>query len=465
MSTEDVRDSVPGPSTAKSGVWSKIASAATVKVVVMGFAGLIGMFTSRLIIAHFGVAAFGQYGLLTTLPTLLPFADLGIAAVVINAIAESHDPQRDEKVTATITTAFRILLGSGLVIAAIAAVLTFADAWPALLGRGGLLPGAELVPFICMAIFGLALPLSVGPRVMVGLGRNTTQIATTAIAAPFNIVAVAVLAALIPTAGNYLAVITYVSAALVSVVCLGLAARAISPQIGVAATRIPFRRRHPGVRAAHLAWPMLAQMLALPVAMQTDRLLLSHLTSGDELAQYNLASQLFNIIIQTVAAAGVALWPVFAKARSQQQVVSPARPTVIFLGLGLAGGLAMALCSPWLVGFVGSGKIELSQPLIWGYVVFATLQAAKYPAGMYMTDHRGLRFQVLPIFIMVPLNLGLSWWLIYLVGAGGPIIGSAISVLICQVIPNLYYVRRDLARRRAEQVAETPEVGGESTPA
>lgn len=435
---------------ARTGIWGRIASAATVKILVMGFTGLIGMFTTRLIISHFGVAAFGQYGLLTTLPTLLPFADLGMAAVVINALAESKDPKRDQSVTATITTAFRILLVSGSVIVAIAGLLTLIDAWPVLLGRGGLLPGAELVPLICMSIFGLALPLSVGPRVLVGLGKNTTQIAATSITAPFNIAAVMLMAAFLPAAGSYLAIVAYVSSAVVSATCLGLASRSIRPQIGNAFRRILNRRKYPGVRAAHLAWPMLAQMLALPVAMQTDRLLLSHLTFGDELAQYNLASQLFSIIMQTISAAGVTLWPMFAKARSSQELLSPMRPTLIFLGLGVAGGLAMALFSPWLVGFVGSGKITLSAPLLWGYVVFAALQAAKYPAGMYMTDHRGLKFQVAPILIMVPLNLGLSWWLISVVGAGGPIIGSAISVLICQVIPNLIYAQRDLANRRRE---------------
>lgn len=81
-------------------------------------------------------------------------------------------------------------------------------------------------------------------------------------------------------------------------------------------------------------------------------------------------------------------------------------------------------------------------------MLFVTVQAIKYPLGMYMTDATGLRFQVLPIVLMVPLNLALSWALIAPLGAAGPILGSAISVLLCQVAPNLWYVRRDLARRR-----------------
>jgi Na+-driven multidrug efflux pump len=86
--------------------------------------------------------------------------------------------------------------------------------------------------------------------------------------------------------------------------------------------------------------------------------------------------------------------------------------------------------------------------MIIGFVAFVTAQAAKYPLGMYMTDLPGLRFQVLPILILVPLNLGLSWLLIAPLGAAGPIVGSAIAVTVCQVVPNFWYVRRDIDRRR-----------------
>ena len=41
----------------------------------------------------------------------------------------------------------------------------------------------------------------------------------------------------------------------------------------------------------------------------------------------------------------------------------------------------------------------------------------------------------------------MSWYLTGVVGPGGPIVGSAVSVLVCQVVPNLLYVRRDLNRR------------------
>jgi O-antigen/teichoic acid export membrane protein len=199
----------------------------------------------------------------------------------------------------------------------------------------------------------------------------------------------------------------------------------------------------------HVALPMLVQMVALPIAMQSDRLVLSHVTQGSELAEYNLASQLFGIVQQTIAAAGVALWPVFAKARNDRKIISPMRPTVVFFLVGLTAGALLAAASPWLVEFVGVGRISLPPILVLSYVAFIALQAAKYPTGMYMTDTAGLRFQVIPILVMVPINLGLSLLLAPAVGAAGPIIASTVCALVFQVLPNLLYVYRDMRRREA----------------
>lgn len=432
------------------GVSRAVSSTALTKVLVMGASGLIGIFTSRLIITHFGTDAYAQYGLLSTLSTLLPFADLGMAAVVINAIAGSSEPRTDPMVRRSITTALRILIVAGGIIALVALAITLLGWWPAILGSG-LTPGSgSIAAFLCLAVFGITLPLTVGQRILVGLDKTTLQTATQFVVAPFMFLSIAVLIVLAVPADSFLAVLSYIAAGLVSVICLVLAARSLHPQVGAAFRAVPRVRREPNVAAFGLAWPMLAQMLALPIAMQTDRLLLSHLTHGTELAQYNLATQLYGMILQTIAAAGVAFWPLYARARSAARVESPFRPTLVFTAGGLVVALLLTAVLPWVTQFVSSGKLTLDGWLVGGYIAFVAVQAAKYPIGMYMTDRRGLTFQVLPILIMVPINLAISWWLTLAIGAGGPIIGSAVAVLLCQVIPNLWYVRRDLARRRAE---------------
>lgn len=438
------------------GPWSVVAGTAGAKVAVMALSGLLGILTSRLIILHFGTGAYAQYGLISSLPSLLPFADLGIGAAIINVIAGSSSPSTDVHVRRTLTSALRILVASGGVVAGIAVLLHVLDLWPTLLGDG-LLPGGGLVATACMVLWGLAMPLTVGQRTLVGLGKNPTQIATQALVAPFIMAAIGLTVLVGVSDGNELAVYSYVAAALVSLLCIALAARQVRPQIGQALRDVPRVRSVPGVNVRDVALPMLIQMIALPLAMQTDRLLLSHLATTRELAQYNLGSQFFGIVLQTVSAGGVALWPYFARARSRGAVRSPFAVTGVFVlvAASLAGALCVLL--PWLVDFVADGRITLDRPIVLGFVAFVVVQAAKYPLGMYMTDVRGLRFQVPPILLMVPLNIGLSWWWVGELGAAGPILGSAVSVLLCQVLPNAWYVRRDLARRRREALEPAPE--------
>lgn len=434
-------------------IWRNVGSAAVVKVGVMGLTGLIGLVTSRMIIQSFGVEAYAQYGLIASLPTLLPFADLGLAAVVINAVAESGDPRRDPHMRRTLLSTVRLLLMASAVIVAVAFMLTLLDAWPRILGDG-LMPDGNLVAGICLGLFGLSLPLTLGARILVGLGRNTTQIATQVVTAPLIFVLIGLCVAFGVPADQYIVVAAYLASMAVAGIALFIASRLISPQLGLLTREVFHPRTAPGVRVVNMAWPMLAQMLALPVAMQTGRIMVSHLGGVSELAEYNLGYQIFGIALQTISAAGAALWPVFAKARATGRIESPWVPTLWFLGGGLIIAGGMAAVAPWLASMISGDQLSLSWALIAAFVVFVALQSAKYPVGMYMTDLAGLRFQVLPAITMIPIALIGSWVLIPPLGAAGNLIAVACAVAVCQVVPNLFYVRRDLRRRRLVSAAK-----------
>ena len=426
-----------------------VGTSAGAKLLVMGVSGVVSIVTVRLVLDHFGVAAYAQYGLLVSLGALLPFSDLGMAAAVINTVAASPAPAADERVRRTLLSALRVVICSMAVIIALALAVTALGLWPVLLGDG-LLPGSgPLAALACLTLFALTLPLAVGQRVLTGLGRNHVQILLQGIASPFFALCVVLLVVSGARAGGLLAVFSYAGGAVVAGVGTLIAVRLL-PGLAPGLLRdLPRVRRAPGAPVLDVAWPVLVQMMALPVAMQTDRLLLSHLAPAEALAQYSFGWALFGIILQTVSAAGIALWPVFARARREAEVRSPLPMAAAFCGAGLALAVVLALLLPWVAPLISGGAIVLDAWLVWGLVALVAVQAAKYPLGMYMTDAAGLRFQVPPILAMVPLNLALSWWLVGPLGAGGPIIGSAASVLLCQVLPSAWYVRRDLARRRA----------------
>lgn len=440
-----------------AATWRSVGRSAGAKLLVMGVSGLVSIVSIRLVLGHYGVEAYAQYGLLVSIAALLPFADLGMGAAVLNSVAGSDDPARDDHVRRTLVGVYRVVALSGLLLAAVGVLVTLAGGWPVLLGDG-LLPGSgPAAALACVVLFCLTLPLAVGQRILTALGRNHVRILVQGLASPIFATTVAVL---VLTGGGrgggYLAAFSYAGGALIAAVGSVVAFRSLP---GLARRVLHDVWRVRSVRGAPVlgvAGPWLVLTLALPVAMQTDRLLLSHLSTPTNLAEYGLGFSLFSLLSQTVSAAGVALWPVFARARSTGEVRSPFGMAAAFgVGAALAAAV-LALLLPWIVPVVSDGAVRLDGWLTGGLVALVVVQAANYPLGMYMTDAAGLRFQVPPVLLMAPLNLGLSWWLTLQVGAGGPVVGSAVAVALCQLAPGVFYVGRDLRRRRASRAELLP---------
>ena len=433
-----------------SGVWAPIRRTALAKVVVMGVTGVFGLVNTRLIISHFGTDAYAQYGLLATFPNLMPFTDLGIGAVILNSVAGSSDLRHDAIVRRTLTTAIRVLLASALIIATTGVVLGLAGLWPTLLGAK-LMDGGGVTATLCLVVYAAALPLSVGQRIVVGMGRSATQVISQGIVSP-ALTCMLLLAVVVRLeAGNAVSVMSYVANTLVSIVCVVVAWRTTRPLLSQALRDVPRLREVRGVRIVDTAGPSLVQALIIPIAFQTDRLLLSHLGGGQTLAQYNLAAQMFNLLTQTVSVTGMAMWPHFAKARADGRVESPFGAARSFAAMGGGLSLVLVLVAPWMASVLSDGKIELPVTLLAANIANVVVEAAKQPLGMYMTDPRGLRAQMIPVVILVPMNLVLSWVLIAPLGAAGPIAGSVIAVIVCQLVPYALWVSADLRRRRVQE--------------
>ncbi|SEL20561.1 Membrane protein involved in the export of O-antigen and teichoic acid [Blastococcus sp. DSM 46786] len=424
------------------GLWAAVRRSAGAKLVVLPVSALLGVVLTRLVIDAFGVAAFAQYGLLVALGALLPFADLGMAAAVMNAVAASPDPGSDPHVRRVLVTATRALLGSAAVLIAAALGLWVLDLWPILLGEG-LLPGqGPAVATLCLLLIAAALPVGLGQRILAGLGSNHLSVVVLGAQTPLVLAAVALLVWWEVPAGAGLAVVAYAVTLILSAVLTVIAARRLHPVVGLALRDAMRLRTVRGARVLDVAWPMLVQMLALPLAMQSDRIVLSHRTGSTVLAEYNLAAQMFTPVWAVVSAGGITLWSTFARARARGESVSPSSTALAFGAAAAVMAGAVALLSPVLAGFASGGRITLGVPLVLAFVVLMTLQGLKYPLGMAMTDAAGLRYQAVMIVLMLPVNVGLSWWLAGHLGAVGPVVGSIVGVAAFQCLANAWYVRR-----------------------
>lgn len=430
----------------KLGTIKTVLKSAGVRVLVLPVSAVLGVICTRLIFQNFGSETYAQYGLLVAIGAMLPFADLGMSAAIMNAVGASGDPAKDPHVRKVLITSVRVLIVSALVLLVIDGLISLTGAWPAIMGEGLLPRSGPIAAAGVLALIAITLPVAFGQRVLTGLGKNHVTIAILGLQTPFVLVALLLIIHFDWEIGEYLPIVPYIVAFGISIIAMLLAAHLIRPVVWQALRDVPKFRSVRGGKVFDVAWPTLIQMIALPLAMQTDRLVLSHVSDSYNLSRYNLGSQMYIPVWQVVTAAGMALWPVYARARATGESKKNS-PIPLAFGFGAAAAavcLGISAVAPWLADVASDGEIELSRGLMVAFSIFMIIQAIKFPLGMFMTDAPGLRYQAFMVIAMVPVNLGLSILLAQRLGAIGPVIGSAIGVFIFQLLANWWYVRRAL---------------------
>ena len=147
---------------------------------------IFGILTARLILGTAGVEYFALYALVTALPSLMQFQDLGTGAALVNTIATSDAPAHDANVTATMTSVWRIMLLFAVGMMVVNAALYLSGGWASVLGEPGHLPNASLVVFTCLSVWAVAIPLGIWQRVLLGLRKNHLTILIQGLMAPIN---------------------------------------------------------------------------------------------------------------------------------------------------------------------------------------------------------------------------------------------------------------------------------------
>jgi len=428
------------------------------RAVTMVVSLVCGVLTTRLVIGDAGVQNFALYTVLIGIPALLAFTDLGSGAVLVNSVATDDDFRHSAKVRGQLRSVWRIMISFATVTMALNSVLLVTGGWNLVLGTSSEVPGADLAAFVCLTIFSLAIPLGVWVRVLLGLRRNHIVILIQGLISPLTLLAVwAMLTIGTDVVHAFLVTGSFGATALVGLLGLLITARATRPLLSSAARELPAIRQRPGLPVMDIGWPMLAQLLSPPIAVSTQRLVLAQWGTQEQVAEYGVAGQVFFALQGLVLAAGVALWPLYARRRAQGTLQrGPGGQSALFGGAVIAATGIVWLISPWLFGFITDGDLTITTPTILSFGLMISCIAIAYPLGMFIMDKPGLRFQVIPTLLMAFGSLGLSILLAPIWGTPGPLLANAISMTVFQIIPFAIYIRLNRTRLLSAKA-----VGGE----
>ena len=439
-----------GPTRTSSSARDQVGRSMLMRLGVIPVAGACGLLTARVVVSAIGVSGYGIAALVATLPALLPSADLGVGAAVTSAVAAGGSK---DDVFRVVLASLRVLLVIAGVLVVLAVTLATMSMWSVLLGLPST-PSTNWAIGASVALFGLSLPLAIGARVLLGGGRNHISVLVYGLSAPVVLLLCLIGRAL--DAGLWL----YAAAPAIASLVTGLvgcrqAMRRTAVDLG-AAFRQAFHRQVKSAPIRHIAGPMAVISACLPLAYQSDRLVLSHVSTVTELAIYSAGAAMFAPLLSVISSGGQSLWPIFVRARLRSPESDVRRPflraVVAFVSLGLASGLALVVFGPWLGTWMLRSQLSVPVSLMASLGLLLVAQASCYPPGMLLTDPAGLRFQAKTASAMLLLNIPLSVLLASHLGAPGPVLGSVISIAVCLWLPGMLMSLRRLRRPTMEMI-------------
>lgn len=415
-----------------SGAIARLAS--FVPVAIATFA------TSHLVIAEFGIPAFNGYALALSLMFLIPLNDLGVGTAVAAAFA-SHDPG-DEERDRVVLTASRVVAGSSVAVVVVSLAISAIGWWDDILGPASF---AGRLFGVSMAVYALSFVPALGQSMLLGVHKNHVTVLVQTLFTPIMFVGVLLLVVL-DVDGRWLVVVPAVSLVAVNVLTSAVAARMAAFSWATMLRRLPSPARHPGTRIRGIAGPRLIISITVPLALASDRVILSQFSTGEAVASYSIAMQIFGPVLALIGAAAQPLWPIFVAAK-RGRADAPNLPKVVALFVLAAAALAAVLVV--VAGPIGSAvsadevDLGLLLPVAGGLVVVVT--AVTFPMSAALTTPAELRFAAGLAVVALPVNLGTSAVLASHIGAPGPLLATAGVGLFVQALPAALYLRRHAA--------------------
>ena len=369
--------------------------------------GLVNLALARLVTTAVGVEAFGPIMLIATLSQLLMFADLGAGAAVATAAAQlATAADGATRLHRTMLTSLRTLAGAALGLSLLAVAVALGGGWAPLLGlRAGALGSAHAIEWTAAAavvIFSVVLPLSLGEAILRGTGRMHRAILLAGLSAPTALVLVLALTGL--HGPHMLYALTIPAGAFVgSLACFVSARRAIAFSLRGIVHELLRPRRFPGLKISAIAGPWFVIMVGLPIALQTDRIVISHRVSAVALSNYSYISQLYTPIWSVVSIAALSLWPAFATGDVEPRALRHRWLTSVKLlgGAGLVLAAALVLLSRVIVNWTSDGNAHIGTGLVLCFAGLLLVQSLHVGTGMLLIAPDQLRFQAVCVCALV----------------------------------------------------------------
>jgi O-antigen/teichoic acid export membrane protein len=416
-------------------------------ILAKGVTALISLITVRLTIRYLGTERYGLWMTITSVVSMLTFADFGIGNGLLNSIADARGKDDVESVHKYVSSAFFVLLGIAVFLLGLFCIAYPFIAWARIFNVSSAIAGRESGPavFVFMACFLLNLPLDVVQRVQTGHQEGYATNFWTVVGSLASLICL-----LVVMHGN--GGLPWLILAILGGQLLGVLGN-WAQEFGFARPELlPQWTYWNGAAARKILGTGIMFFILQSCAVFTiplDNIVITQILGPEAVTQFAVPMRLFILLVTVASMFVVPLWPAYGEALGRGDV-RWVRST-FFHSLGYSalvfGPVAFGLAAfgKLIVRFWVGTQVHPAYALLFGMAAWAILNVAGNAIYMLLCGINMLKFVVVLAVLQAVGNLGLKIVMARAFGIAGVIWAAVLMSLIAFAIA-IVYVRGLLTR-------------------
>jgi O-antigen/teichoic acid export membrane protein len=404
--------------------------------------------TVPLIGNYLGGDRYGIWLQMSSFVAALGPLDLGIGLGLLSVVSDAYGRDDREAARRAISTAVAMLSMIASITVVIFGVAYFLIPWarvfsvttePAMSEAG---PAAAVL----FGAFALGLPLGIVGQVQ--LAHQAGYISS-AWAIAGNLGSFVALVTLIALHGSLpLLILALTGVGLVTAIMNGwFLFRRQRPWLMPRLRDVDLRTAKPLLKTGSL---FLVLQLAGLVAYSLDNVVIAQIMGSRAVQEYAVPTKLFVLAPTLLSYVLMPLWPAYRESLARGDgawVRRTVRRSITLAALvNIPSTLVLVVAGPFLLHIWVGSLVHPTTLLLVGLGTWTILNTLNGPFSMLLNGANVVGFQVACAILMAIANVAISIYLVGRIGVSGAIYGSVISQVVFIMLPELWYVRRLLAR-------------------
>lgn len=407
-----------------------------------GLSFLTLLISVPLTLHYLGAERFGMWMTISSVITMLTFADLGIGNALLNLVSEANGKDNPELASGLVSSAFFTVTG---VSAGLALVFAFAYpfvAWSQVFNVTSQRAISESGPALAVfaACFFMSLPLNLAPRVQLGYQDGIINDIWSGIGNVTGLIGVLIVICL--RGGLPWLVLAFSGGPVLATFMNGFL---------LFVFQRPWLRPKPENfsaecvrRLSGLGSMFLFLQVSICLAFLSDNIIVAHVISASAVAQYAVPQRMFAIVSILIGLLLGPLWPAYgeAVARGDYEWARRTFRRSIMYAVLFSGGAAAVFVifgHGILQLWVGRG-INPSRALLIGFGAWTVMSSAGAAIAVFLNGANVLRFQIGIALLMAITAVFLKILLATRIGVAGIIWGTDLAYFFVALAPCAWFV-------------------------